>query len=60
MGDKEALAILRDHVRKAEHMAPLLLLSLAVQGVAGKSVERGSQTFYVNGSQDFAVLLLTS
>jgi len=46
MGDKEALAILRDHVRKAEHMAPLLLLSLAVQGVAGTSGERGSQTFY--------------
>jgi len=25
----------------------------AVQGVVGKSGERGSQNFYLNGSQDF-------
>ena len=34
-------------------------LTCIIPGVAGRSGERGSQNFYVNGSQAFAVLLLT-
>ena len=40
------------------HLSPNFS-NCTVQGVVGKSGERGSQNFYVNGSQDFTVPLLT-